>query len=464
MRRISPELETPWHFKGFARDLEAAIFVETGGPDQEVGFAFSAPPQHGKSEVCKHAIVLACLAYPARNHAYVTFNQEKVRGVSREVQELLRRAGIRFTGTLHDIQLSTGGSIRFVSIDRGLTGEPVNGLCLIDDPYKDEAEASSKARREAVETAWRTTFVPRLHPTGRVAVLCTRWHPSDFIAYLKARGWRHVNLPAIAEEDDPLGRPIGAPLWESQRPLWFLEGKRKDGQVGELGFQQQYQGRPRNRGAGVFREPARYSVLPTSGYRVAFGSDLAYTESTKADWSVLIELWRVENWITGPDGKPLDQAVFYVVDVVRRQCEIGDFAAEIRRALERRPAAPLAWRCAGTERGSGSLLKRPPYNLPLMLKTPPGDKYQSALAVSTAWNQGRVLIPDAEFFPWIGPPDPYGQPQRVKVQDFVNRFLDFTGAKNGEVDDEIDALGTGHILLPAPPSTGPVGKPRSKTW
>lgn len=450
MSEISPKLEHPLWFSPYVAKLEESY-------REPLRLAFSAPPQHGKTEAAVHALVWGALHFPTLKNAYVTFSVQRAQDISRDVQAKLTLAGVEFEGTLSTIRLKAGGTIRFVSIEQGLIGEPVTGLCLIDDPYKSDADAASPKTRDRVEQVWRTTIVPRLHPSASVIVMHTRWHPSDFIAMLHASGVEYINITAIAEAGDPLGRLVGAPLcpsfgpgpWAQGRNLAFLATKQRE--MGELAFQQQYQGRPRLRGAGVFREPARYTALPTAGYRVAYGVDLAYTEATRADWSVLVELWRVEQ-PPGPDG--LERPLFYVVDVHRAQQEIADFAAVLQAASHRRKDAPMAWRCAGVERGAGSLLKRPPYALPLQLKTPPGDKYVSATPLSIAWNDARVLVPDQDWFP----------SRTTRVADYVARFLDFTGAKNGETDDEIDATGTAHALLPSPPKMTNLLPKRSKAW
>lgn len=44
----------------------------------------------------------------------------------------------------------------------------------------------------------------------------TRWHEDDLagrILRYEGADWRVLRLPAIAEDDDPLGRPVGEPLW-----------------------------------------------------------------------------------------------------------------------------------------------------------------------------------------------------------------------------------------------------------
>src|SRR3546814_16955079 len=60
--------------------------------------------------------------------------------------------------------------------------------------------------------------------TGSVIIIQTRWHEDDLVGRLtdpsnpcynedEAKLWKIINIPAVAEEDDVLGRAPGAPLW-----------------------------------------------------------------------------------------------------------------------------------------------------------------------------------------------------------------------------------------------------------
>jgi hypothetical protein len=60
----------------------------------------------------------------------------------------------------------------------------------------------------------------RLKPGGRIVLVSTRWHEDDLAGRLLAEAekggdkWTTVILPAIAEENDPLGRKAGEFLWD----------------------------------------------------------------------------------------------------------------------------------------------------------------------------------------------------------------------------------------------------------
>src|SRR3546814_9967606 len=74
--------------------------------------------------------------------------------------------------------------------------------------------------------------------TGSVIIIQTRWHEDDLVGRLtdpsnpcynedEAKLWKIINIPAVAEEDDVLGRAPGAPLWPERFGLDYLEGFRR---------------------------------------------------------------------------------------------------------------------------------------------------------------------------------------------------------------------------------------------
>ena len=114
----------------------------------------------------------------------------------------------------------------------------------------------------------------------------TRWHPEDLAGKVLAgeklldpseRTWRHLNIPAIAEEGipDALGREPGTPMVSARDTP---EAKRNFAQtrkqVGERTWYALYQGSPRNPAGGIFQrawfdprlpQPPSYPVASVVG-------------------------------------------------------------------------------------------------------------------------------------------------------------------------------------------------------
>src|SRR5690606_21988997 len=94
-----------------------------------------------------------------------------------------------------------------------------------------------------------------------VLIIMTRWHSDDIVGRLtdpdnphynavEAKGWKIINIPAIAEEDDPLGRKPGEALWPERYDLDFLAQQQR---LDPLGFAALYQQRPTVADGVLFR-------------------------------------------------------------------------------------------------------------------------------------------------------------------------------------------------------------------
>lgn len=368
--------------------------------------------------------------YPEKRHAYITYSLGRARRIAKKVKKLLAGSGIVVGGTLDAMELPGGGQCIFTSIDGGITGEPVDGVAIIDDPFKNRKEVDSQARRGVVEDSYRDAIETRVHPGASIFLLATRWHPNDLSGTLIAEGWEYINLPAIAEgSSDPNGREPGEPLFPGMWPLEALERKRKA--VGDFTWAALYQGRPRPRGGKVFHEPTYYEKLPMQ-FRGGFGLDLAYSAKTSSDWSICVEMWREE--AQQKAGLPK----FYIRWVDRKQVEAPLFTLTLKARHALHKAWRFFWRRAGTEKGSASFLKKA--NLPIDEQTPPGDKFVCAQEYAAAWNDGRVLVPSEDAFAGDltfsrgGPLDEW-------LYAFLDVHANFTGVGN-EKDDDVDAGAT----------------------
>lgn len=197
---------------------------------------------------------------------------------------------------------SAGGFFRSVGVGGTITGFPAD-LLLVDDPLKDLQEAHSPARREFVwEWFWSTAY-PRLSKDGAIVVIMTRWHPDDLVgrltdpqrveelrlAGIDEERWEVVNLPAIAEEKDAIGRQPGEALAPHRFPIKRLLGIRAS-TISYL-WSSQYQGKPTAKG-GNFVSASSFTVVeavPDNLLWVRFW-DLASTERESADFTASVAM------------------------------------------------------------------------------------------------------------------------------------------------------------------------------
>jgi len=88
---------------------------------------------------------------------------------------------------------------------------------LIDDYIKNAEDSMSETLRKKTWEWFKSTAYTRLEPNASLIILATRWNLNDLIGMctteLAHENWEVINLPALAEVNDPLGREIGEALW-----------------------------------------------------------------------------------------------------------------------------------------------------------------------------------------------------------------------------------------------------------
>lgn len=194
------------------------------------------PPQRGKSE-------LVSVRFPAWLHGlhpdwkYMGFSHTAslADDFSRQVRDQLTDE----TWPFPDVRLKSGqttvrewgiaghGGKHFVAgVLGGGTGKGAM-VAVIDDPFKDDVEASSPVFRDRVYQWYGKVVLTRMAPGGRIVLVHTRWHDDDLagrlLASMAAGGdqWTVLSLPEIAEDGEPdaLGRLPGEALWPARYPV-----------------------------------------------------------------------------------------------------------------------------------------------------------------------------------------------------------------------------------------------------
>jgi hypothetical protein len=220
-----------------------------------------------------------------------TYAQERASDVGRKVRNQL-------IDTLHQsifpnckISQDSAASTKFTTIQGGsyyavgggsaITGRGAN-ILLIDDPLKGREEAESVTLRRKLKEWYRAVAYTRLMPGGAVILIMTRWHQDDLGGWLlkehKHENWVTLNLPALAEKNDPLNREIGAPLWPKYYPKKrLLEIKRT---IGDREFSALYQQRPTALEGNLFKREwwRYYESRPTTVDGILQSWDCAYEQ------------------------------------------------------------------------------------------------------------------------------------------------------------------------------------------
>lgn len=237
------------------RVMQAALDDATALVSRRI--VFDVPIRHGKTEHNTVGYAAYRLARDPKTRVLVcSYNQPQANKLSREIKKLARKQGVQISperDAAGEWETTAGGGVRAVGAGSGVASVNAD-VILIDDPIGKRDDAESVATREQVWDWLTNDVLARAEPHTVVILSMSRWHMDDPVGRLLERHggrWRHVRLPAEAEEADPMGRPVGAPLWPALRGVEWLAEKRVE--LGAYGFSSLLQLRPRPREGGMFK-------------------------------------------------------------------------------------------------------------------------------------------------------------------------------------------------------------------
>jgi predicted phage terminase large subunit-like protein len=301
-------------------------------------------------------------------------------------------------------------------ISPAAVGGPIAGrggdLLILDDPLKGWAEAISRNVRNKQIEWFNSTFLTRAEPGASVVVIMTRWHEYDLAGYLRryqSGKWTTLDIPAIAEEEDPLGRSPGMALCEERFGPGALREIRES--IGTRAWSALYQQRPVSDEGNILKREwwKHYEKAPAELDEVIQSWDLSYKGSGSCDY-VVGQVW-------GRKG-----ATKYLLDQVRGKMDFPE-TLEAVKALTAR--YPHAHRKLIEEKANGSaVIAALKETIPgLVVVRPEGGKEARLNAVAAQIEAGNVFLPAASIAPWI--------------EEFLAECSDFP---NGRHDDQVDAM------------------------
>jgi hypothetical protein len=433
-----------------------------------------APVQHGKSSLIQAFIVRTLRRNPHVKIGYASFSAYRAENKMGEVRDLAQSEGIRISpgwDRQDEWRTVEGGMV----VAGGIVGGPWTGqgfdVLIIDDPYKDESEAWSRAHRDKVEHAFEKSIWTRRAPWTSIIVNHARWHPHDLIGSLEASGWRYVRLGPFKDDDSPLWPE----RWPLEELLAIRDGRPATTETQEIKavlpttWASLYLGLPRAEGSRIF-DPAHlvtYSTLPTGPYVEALGLDLAYGKKARNDRSSFTvfrrysaeprALYLVETW-TGREAVELFACrvaeaqlrrggLVSRLPLPRTAADVEAWRADLsREEVKRARRIQARWYTSTTESGVADLM--PGYGARVGAERATVDKLARAQGggYTAAWAEGRIRVPARE--------DEHQRAWRVAHEDF-------TGA-DGDADDPVDGSVAAHDLLYVPPAS--LGSGRSITF
>ena len=289
-------------------------------------------------------------------------------------------------------------------------------ILIIDDPFKDRADANSPTIREKTYDWYKSTAYTRLSDGGGVIILQTRWHIADLAGQLiskmhsdeKADQFKVIEYQAIAEHDEK-HRKKGEALHPERYSLAKLEAIRQT--LGAYEWAALYQQHPVPKEGATFKLDnfRRYDDknIPISFDRILGSWDMTFKDKKDNDF-VVGQVW-------GKKG-----ADFYLLDQVRGQ---WDFIKTLKVFIQ---LAEKWKRCHGwliedKANGSAIISTLKKHISGLKPINPTESKIARAEAISIYIETGNVYIPENA---------PY-------IADLEDEIINFPAVDH---DDQIDCM------------------------
>ena len=423
--RTCPGYRMGWAHEDICAALDA--FLDDVLARRSPRLMLCLPPRHGKSELASRRFpAFAFGRCPDLSVIATSYAADLAVRLNRDVQRIMDdpayRAvfpGVRPGGAARNADLfeiaGRSGSYRAAGVGGGITGMG-GDILIVDDPFKDRAEADSPVVRRRVWDWYTSTLYTRLSPGGGILLINTRWHTDDLAGRLlearrAGRGdpWRVISLPALAEVDEPR-RKAG----EALHPERFSRERlaRIKRALGTRDWEALYQQRPAPDGGAIFQAARlrfwRPGRLPERFDQLLISWDMTFGGGAGADY-VVGQVWGrlgAERWL---------------LDQIRRRMGFSETLAAFQALADRWPGARriLVENTANGPAVIDALRRRAPGIVPI---TPHGSKTARAHAVTALFEAGNVLLPHPDHCPWAA--------------DYLAELTAFPAAPH---DDQVDA-------------------------
>lgn len=394
------------------------------------------PPRAGKSEIsAKKFIPWVIGRDPYRSVIFATYNDRFAEDTGRSCRNAIKtpmykqifpQCKLRANSAASDrLETEEGGIAAFVGVGGSITGRGADFL-VIDDPIKDREQADSRLEREKQWQWFTEVALTRLmDDMSRVVIIMTRWHEDDIVGRItdpknehyneeEARKWKILALPAIAGDDDPIGRQPGESLWPKRFSIQFLHSQKA---LNSRGFSALYQGRPTPEDGEFFKKEhfMEYNMgeLPEN-LRMYCASDHAVTIQQYSDYNVLL-----------PVGIDVKNHIWIMPQIFWKKAQSDEVTEQMLNMI--RLHKPIFWWAENghISKSIGPFLRKrmmeESVHCAIVEMTPSKDKQQRAQSIQGRMAMGMVHWP--RYAHWY--------------QDAKDQMLKFPA---GSKDDFVDAL------------------------
>ena len=396
------------------------------------------PPQHGKSTFITETFpAYYLMKNPDKLAMVVSYSEELFKKFGRKNREKFRL----YSDELFNLNISSEtasvsewgiqdhlGQLYSTSILGGATGRGAN-LIIIDDPIKNRAEAESKTIRDKIYAEWQDTFYSRLSADGSVIVIMTRWHEDDLAGRLLKEmklPWIEIKIPAIAEENDLLGRKPGQALAPEigKDEEWAEQTKAV---TGSRGWAALYQQRPTPAGGDIFKRSWAKFYVPTIDMKVklGLGDDVAILpisfDIQLQSWDCTFKDKDTSDYVSGQvwGRSGVDN---YLLDRHHERMGIVDTMKAIQVMTSKWPNA-IAKLIEDKANGSAVIEMLQKKIKGIVAINPQGGKEVRAQAVAPLWEAGNVYLPHPLW------------------KSYTDEILDeLTAFPNADHDDDVDSM------------------------
>lgn len=423
------------HASGWARDRKAGTFTPRYQLAPHLRFLgkhlmrihrgecrrllVSMPPRHGKTLLTSRFFLGWWLGkHPDHRVITTTYQARLAQRWSRNIRNDLVQHGPRVFGVAasaraaaddwdllpmrprRDDEAPVDGGISAVGIGGALTGKGANVLNG-DDLVQGAEQVRNPQVRDNMWDSFEQDLMTRLEPDGAALITMTRWHADDIpgrIIKSQAEGkpvggepWEVINLPALAEADDPMGRAPGEALWEDRWSREKLERMRA-GMSPEV-WDALFQGHPTLAAGNLFKRAhlQRYRIvdgdLVAAGVRIPLAKclrfvtvDPAFTAKTRSN-PTAIAMWAFEP----------ERGLLFLLEMRTARLEPHQVGPAIALALKDANTA-VAYVESDTFHGE-EMVKIRMSGVPIYEIRPFGDKVGRATAAASMAAQGRLLFP-----------------------------------------------------------------------
>jgi predicted phage terminase large subunit-like protein len=220
---------------------------------------------------------------------------------SKAYDQIFEGVGVSQTSAaVASFQLTNGSEFLGVGVGGAIMGRRCE-LIVIDDPISGFAEAQSESQLAKLHDAYKAAIRTRLVPNGKLVLIQQRLSRNDLAGFImdtsaaepEGRKLTVLKMPMLCndEENDPLGRKLGEPLW----PAYYTKGMLVDAQADEYIWQTLYmQEPPTDSGTWASSDDIQWMPNPTDvtinpDYQIYVCCDLAITEGA-GDYTVFAVL------------------------------------------------------------------------------------------------------------------------------------------------------------------------------